>query len=48
MESMYEDIGFQSFDNGRHRGFETHAAIDVQETVEPELSGRASRALATY
>ena len=48
MESMYENIGFQSFDNGRHRGFETHAAIDVQETVERERGGRAARAPATY
>src|SRR5262245_31960521 len=48
MESMYEDIGFQSFDNGRHRGFETHAALEVQETVDRELGGRATRPLATY
>ena len=48
MESMYEDIGFQSFENGRHRSFETRAAIDVQETVDRELGGRASRAPATY
>jgi hypothetical protein len=48
MESMYEDIGFQSFENGRHRSFETRAAIDVQEIVDRELGGRASRAPATY
>lgn len=48
MESMYEDIGFQSFEDGRHRGFETHAALDVQETVDRELGGRAARPLATY
>jgi hypothetical protein len=46
MESLYEDIGFQSFENGRHRSFETEAAIDVQESVERELGGRASHPLA--
>jgi hypothetical protein len=50
MESLYEDIGFQSFENGRHRSFETEAAIDVQEAVERELGGRAlhPHGLATY
>jgi hypothetical protein len=43
MESLYEDIRFQSFRNGRHRSFETEAAIDVQETVDGELGGRISR-----
>ena len=44
MESLYEDIGFQSFDNGRHRGFETDAALEMQEAVERDLGGRAPRA----
>jgi hypothetical protein len=41
MESLFEDIGFQTSDNGRHRSFETGTAIDVQEAVEGELGGRA-------
>jgi hypothetical protein len=40
MESMYEDIGFQSFENGRHRGFETDEALEVQEMVDRELGAR--------
>jgi hypothetical protein len=43
METLFEDIGFQSFENGRHRSFETEAAIEVQETVDRELGARASR-----
>ena len=27
MESLYEDIGFESFENGSHKSFETEAAI---------------------
>ena len=27
MESLYEDIGFQTFEHGRHRSFETEAAM---------------------
>ena len=44
MELFYEDAGFQSFDDGRHRGFETDAALEMQEAVERELGGRAPRA----
>ncbi len=44
MESFYEDIGFQSFEDGRHRGFETEAALEVQEAVERDLGGRVPRA----
>src|SRR5262245_4413476 len=44
MESFYEDIGFQSYDDGRHRGFETEAALEMQEAVERDLGGRAPRA----
>lgn len=40
MESLYEDIGFESFENGRHRSFETDVALDVQETVDREMGGR--------
>lgn len=40
MESFFEDIGFQSFEDGRHRSYETDAALEVQETVEQELGGR--------
>jgi len=44
MELFYEDLGFQSFDDGHHRGFETEAALQMQEAVERELGGRAPRA----
>ena len=27
MESFFEDIGFQSFEDGRHRSYETDAAL---------------------
>ena len=40
MESFFEDIGFQSFEDGRHRSYETDAALEVQEAVEQELGGR--------
>jgi hypothetical protein len=39
MESVFEDIGFQSFEDGQHRSYETDAALEVQETVEQELGG---------
>ena len=42
MESFYEDFGFQTFENGRHRSFETDAAQATQEAVDEEL-GRASK-----
>jgi hypothetical protein len=41
MESYYEDIGFQTYSDGRHKGFESPAAIAVQQCVEDEISGRA-------
>jgi RecB family exonuclease len=44
MESFYEDVGFQSFDDGRHRAFETEAALEMQEAVERDLGGHAPRA----
>ena len=44
MESFYEDIGFQLFENGRHKNFETEAAIAVQDAVDEELGGRPARA----
>jgi UDP-N-acetylglucosamine enolpyruvyl transferase len=47
MESLFEDIGFQSFENGRHRSYETDAALDVQEAVEHELGGRQRPAAQT-
>ena len=40
MESFFEDIGFQSFEDGRHRSYETDPALEVQEAVEQELGGR--------
>jgi hypothetical protein len=40
MESIFEDIGFQSFEDGRHRSYETDAALEVRETAEQELGGR--------
>jgi hypothetical protein len=44
MESFYEDVGFQTFEDRRHRGFETEAALEMQEAVERDLGGRAPRA----
>ena len=40
MESLYEDIGFESFDNGSHKRFETEAAKAVQRTVDDEMGMR--------
>jgi hypothetical protein len=40
MESLYEDIGFESFDNGSHKRFETEAAKTVQRTVDDEMGMR--------
>jgi len=40
MESLYEDIGFQTFEHGRHKSFETEAARAAQEAVDEELGGR--------
>ncbi len=43
MESLYEDIGFESFENGSHKSFETEAAIAVQRAVDDEMGGRTGR-----
>ena len=43
MESLYEDIGFESFENGSHKSFETEAAIAVQHTVDVEMGMRPAR-----
>jgi len=40
MELLYEEIGFQSFENGSHRSYETDAAKAIQRAVEDELGGR--------
>ena len=42
MESLYEEIGFQSSDSGSHKSYETEAAKAIQRAVDAEL-GRASR-----
>ena len=44
MESFYDGIGFQSFENGSHKGFETDAALAIQHTVEAEMGRRVPRA----
>ena len=43
MESLYEDIGFESLDNGSHKSFETEAAIAVQRAVDDEIGMRPAR-----
>jgi hypothetical protein len=43
MESLYEEIGFQSSDSGSHRSYETEAAKSVQRAVDDELGGRPGR-----
>ena len=43
MESLYEDIGFQSFDNGSHKSYETEAAKAVQRAVDEEMGRRGTR-----
>lgn len=40
MELLYEEIGFQSFDNGSHKSYETESAQAMQRAVDDELSGR--------
>jgi hypothetical protein len=37
MAEVFEDIGFQTQADGRHRGYETQAARDVQRRVANEL-----------
>lgn len=48
MELMYEDIGFQPFEQRRRRNFETDTAIAVQEAVEEELGGGTPKTPAVY
>lgn len=48
MESLYEDIGFQSFEHGRHKRFETSAAIAAEDAVTSELAIRVSFGYGTY
>jgi len=43
MESLYEEIGFQSSDNGSHKSYETEAAKDIQRAVDEELGMRPGR-----
>jgi hypothetical protein len=43
MESLYEEIGFQSSDNGYHKSYETEAAKAVQRAVDNELGMRPAR-----
>jgi len=43
MESYYTDVGFQTFIDGVHRGFETDAAIAVQNQVDREMNEKPPR-----
>ena len=43
MESLYEEIGSQSADNGSHRSYETEAAKAAQRAVDHEIGGRSGR-----
>jgi hypothetical protein len=43
MESYYEDIGFQTFYDGNHKGFESFEAIAVQRHVDAETRGKVLR-----
>jgi hypothetical protein len=43
MESLYEEIGFQSNDNGSHRSYETEAAKAAQRAVDHEMGERPGR-----
>ena len=43
MESLYEEIGFQSNDNGSHKSYETEAAKAIQRAVDDELGMRQPR-----
>jgi len=47
MESLYENIGFESLDNGSHKSFETEAAIAVQHAVDDEIGMRPARTTGT-
>lgn len=48
MESLYEDIGFQPFEQRHHRNYETDTAIAAQEAVEEELGGRTPKGPTAY
>jgi hypothetical protein len=43
MESLYEEIGFQSSDSGSHKSYETEAAKAIQRAVDEELGMRPAR-----
>ena len=47
MESLYENIGFESLDNGSHKSFETEAAMTVQHAVDDEMGMRPARTTGT-
>ena len=47
MESLYENIGFESLDNGSHKSFETEAALTVQRSVDDEIGMRPARTTGT-
>ncbi len=47
MESLYEEIGFQSSGSGSHKSYETEAAMAIQRAVDDEL-GRAGRGANAY
>lgn len=43
MESLYEEIGFNSSENGSHKSYETEAAKAIQRAVDDELGMRPGR-----
>jgi len=43
MESYYEDIGFQTYHDGNHKGFERFEAIAVQRQVDADTRGKVIR-----
>lgn len=43
MESLYEEIGFQSNDFGAHKSYETDAAKAIQRAVDDEMGVRPAR-----
>jgi len=43
MESLYEEIGFQSSDSGAHKSYETETAKAVQRAVDEEMGTRPAR-----
>ena len=40
MEAYYEDVGFETSRDGTHRGFETAAALTIQQQVTKEWRRR--------